>query len=281
MRKTILITGSTDGIGFETAKLLVSAGHHVLLHGRSAAKLHAAGEVLSAASAGGSVQTCLGDFSNMMEVEAVATQVTSNLTKLDVLINNAGVFKTPHRTTTNGLDVRFAVNTIAPYLLTRRLLPFLGDTGRVVNVSSAAQAPVSLNALAGRTKLNDMDAYAQSKLALNMWSNHLAKSIQTSVFSVNPGSMLGSKMVKEGFGVDGADLSIGADILKRAALSEQFADASGQYFDNDSKTFSQPHRDALDPAKTERVVHAIEKILQKTVSMKASDKGTSGPGPSH
>jgi len=83
---------------------------------------------------------------------------------------------------------------------------------------------------------------------------------------VNPGSLLGSKMVKEAFGVAGGDIRIGAEILSRAALSDEFAAASGQYFDNDSGQFSSPHPDALDPRKSEEIVRVIETVLAGIMS---------------
>ena len=128
---------------------------------------------------------------------------------------------------------------------------------------SAAQAPVNLKALAGQARLSDMDSYAQSKLAITIWSRELAKKLPDGpvVVAVNPGSMLASKMVKQGFGVAGNDLGIGADILCRAALSDEFAAASGLYFDNDSGQFSDPHPDALDSQKSEKLMSMIEDIL--------------------
>lgn len=263
MTKTILITGSTDGIGLETAKMLVSEGHKVLLHGRNPAKLEAAAKSLSALS--GSVESYIADLSRMADVASLAQAVAKNHPTLDVLINNAGVLKTLDTVTPEGLDVRFAVNAIAPYLLTQQLRLLMPPSGRIINVSSAAQSPVNLEALAGRVQLTeDFTAYAQSKLALTMWSRSLALSPQgdgPTVIAVNPGSMLGSKMVKEGFGVAGGDLRIGADILMRAALTDEFAAASGQYFDNDKGQFSPPHADALDPQKCQKVVNAIETLL--------------------
>ncbi|MEO0949637.1 MAG: oxidoreductase, partial [Cyanobacteria bacterium J06641_5] len=130
--------------------------------------------------------------------------------------------------------------------------------------SSAAQSPVNLEALAGRVQLADGAAYAQSKLALTMWSRILGLSLQEdgpAIVAVNPGSLLGSKMVKEAFGMAGGDLRIGAEILTRAALSDEFAAASGQYFDNDSGRFASPHPDALDPQKSQAVLRAIEATL--------------------
>merc|ERR1711879_890868 len=141
----------------------------------------------------------------------------------------------------------------APYRLTQQLLPLLGSQGRVVNLSSAAQAPVDIEALAGTIHLEDeFQAYAQSKLALTIWSRDLAYEVGQNgpmIVAVNPGSLLASKMVKEGFGVAGNDIRIGADILIRAALSDEFAQATGPHFDNDSGEFAAPHRDALNREK--------------------------------
>jgi len=146
----------------------------------------------------------------------------------------------------DGLDTRFAVNTIGPYLLTKRLLPLIESSGRVINLSSAAQAP----------------------LALTMWSRSMALSLKDDgpvIIAVNSGSMLGSKMVKQAFGVVGGDLRIGAEILCRAALSDEFAAASGQYFDNDSGQFASPHPDALNPQKCEEIVRVIEAVLAEII----------------
>lgn len=277
MQKTILITGSTDGIGLATAEMLISQGHHLLLHGRNPAKLEVAEKSLSGNFPDGKIESYVADLSHMDEVEALAKAVAERHDKLDVLINNAGVFHTPEVITRDGLDVRFAVNTIAPYLLTQRLIPALGSSGRVVNLSSAAQSPVDPEALTGVVKLfDDFTAYAQSKLSLTMWSRNMALASGyegPAIIAVNPGSMLGSKMVKEGFGVDGGDLRIGADILTRAALSEEFASALGQYFDNDAGRFASPHSDALDSGKSEEIVRAIEMVLAKLTKSQESNSG--------
>ena len=268
MQKTILVTGSTDGIGLETAKMLVSLGHHGLVHGRNPAKLEKVDRTLAALPEGGQVESYVSDLSRMADVEALARAVAEKHTLLDVLINNAGIFKVSDPMTPDGLDVRFAVNTIAPYLLTRRLLPLMGASGRVINLSSAAQSGVDPEALAGRVRLSDMAAYSQSKLAITMWSRTMALALGEdgpAIIAVNPASMLGSKMVKQAFGVDGGDLRIGAEILCRAALADEFAAATGRYFDNDSGRFASPHPDALNPQKSEKIVRAIEAILAELI----------------
>lgn len=264
--KTILITGSTDGIGLETSKKLAAMGHHILLHGRSDEKLNSVKRSLYDLSCVGSIESYVCDLSRMADVEALAKEVAEKHKRIDVLINNAGIYKTSNPETQDALDVRFVVNTFAPYLLTKRLLPLMETTGRVINISSAAQAPVDHIAMAGQVQLSDGLAYAQSKLALTMWSREIGLSIKGSgpiVVAVNPGSLLASKMVKEVFGVAGSDICIGADILVRAALSEEFVTATGQYFDNDTGQFSSPHPDATDTLKSQNVVNLIEKILME------------------
>jgi len=263
MKKTILLTGATDGIGLETAKQLVAKGHTLLIHGRTEEKLAKTQDMLSGISGAGVIETYRADLSLLAEVEALASNAATNHSTVDVLINNAGVFSTPNPVTDSGFDIRFIVNTVAPYLLTRRLLPQLSSGSRVINMSSAAQAPVNLAAFAGNGRLSDNAAYAQSKLAITMWSFHMAQELGNNgpmIVAVNPASMLGSKMVKEAYGVEGKGLDIGADILVRAALSDEFANASGLYFDNDIGKFSNPHPDALDTSKTKKLVSAIEDV---------------------
>ncbi|MCH9670349.1 MAG: SDR family NAD(P)-dependent oxidoreductase [Gammaproteobacteria bacterium] len=264
MSKTILITGSTDGIGFEAARKLAGLGHHVLLHGRSRVKLEQARASVSTSCGHGRVGGYLADLSRMDDVEAFAKAVIENCPTLDVLVNNAGVFSATNPMTEDALDVRFVVNAVAPYLLTQRLTPILGVSGRVINVSSAAQMPVDSRALHGQVGLTDGEAYAQSKLALTMWSHALGLSVQgqgPAIVAVNPGSLLASKMVRQAFGIAGKDIQIGADILAQAALDGVFEEASGQYFDNDVGKFAPPHPDALDAKKCTAIVRELDAIL--------------------
>ncbi len=261
MTKTILITGATDGIGLLTAQNLALEGHTILLHGRSAAKLKAAQEKV-----GGNTETYAADLTRMADVTAMAAAVIKAHDTVDVIINNAGVLKLADPSTPSGHDARFMVNTFAPYVLTRALLPIMPKDGRVVNLSSAAQAPVDLKALYGKTRHDDMSMYAQSKLAITIWSQEMARELPEGpmVVAVNPGSLLASKMVKEGFGVAGHDLQIGADILREAALGASFAGASGKYFDNDSRRFAPPHGAAADGGHVAAVMQAIEDFAAKT-----------------
>jgi len=238
MSKTILITGSTDGIGLDVAKTLAERGHNILEH-----------------AALESSESYIADLSHLISVQSLATEIATKHNHLDILINNAGVFKTGKPITKDGLDIRFVVNTIAPYYLAKRLLPLMDATGRILNLSSAAQAPVRRSAFFGDTHLSDGEAYAQSKLALTMWSRHMAENINNGpvIISVNPGSFLGTKMVKEAYGSDGKDIAIGSNILSRLALNPQYAESNGQYFDNDSGQFGTPHPDALNADNTSKI----------------------------
>ncbi len=256
MKKRILITGVTDGIGLETARILAEQGHELLLHGRSENKLYKVSEELSKVT---KVESHIADLSDLDEVVKLANSIEGDI---DVLINNAGVLKASNTQTKHGIDIRFVVNTIAPYLLTKKLLKQVKE--RVVNLSSAAQAPVLIEGLKGEyNNFDDMSAYAQSKLAITQWSFALAKEYESPLFiAVNPGSLLASKMVKEGFGVEGSSLSIGADILVRAALSDEFENASGKYFDNDSNRFASPQPDALNDIKNQKIIETLNELIK-------------------
>jgi len=264
MPKTILITGATDGIGAITAEKLVRANHNVIIHGRNSNKLQATESKLSTLNMG-LVDSYIADLSDLKQVEKLATMIMEKYSHIDVLLNNAGVYKTNSPIAKTGLDVRFIVNTLAPYLLTRRLSSIMDTSGRVVNLSSAAQAPVELNALRGEKKLEDpFSAYAQSKLAITMWTKELAKTLDENapiLMAINPGSLLASKMVKEGFGMAGNDINIGADILIKACLSDEFSMANGKYFDNDIGQFSDPHPAGIDEKRCKELVEEIERLL--------------------
>lgn len=269
MKKTILITGATDGIGLEIAKLLASAGHDLLIHGRNLEKLNLVKSLLTEIPNAGSIKSYLADLSVFSDIKKLVEDIKNDHKSLDVLINNAGIFKTNNAITGDGLDIRFVVNTIAPYIFAQEFSPLLGSSGRIINLSSAAQAPVNIEALLGKTQLTDMEAYSQSKLAITMWSKVLADKTGVKgpiIIAVNPGSLLASKMVKERFGIEGHDLSIGAKILMRMALYDDITEYSGEYFDNDIGQFSQPHPDGVNLKKSVEVVETIESLIKHNLT---------------
>lgn len=243
MNKTVFITGATDGIGLATAKTFAKEGHNLILHGKTVKKLEDTKITLQEITPTLNIDTFVADFSSIKEVSDMADSILSKIKKIDILINNAGVFVVSDNDviTIDNLDIRFSVNTIAPYILTKKLLPILNADSRVVNLASAAQAALDFDALANKKQLSADDAYAQSKLALIMWSIEMADNESPTIIAVNPKSFLGSKMVQTAYGRKGFDLQIGADVLREASLSSKFENASGKYYDNDNAMFAEPH----------------------------------------
>ncbi|MDF9797067.1 NAD(P)-dependent dehydrogenase (short-subunit alcohol dehydrogenase family) [Catalinimonas alkaloidigena] len=262
--KTIFITGSTDGIGKLTAIQLAKDGQHLLLHGRNSEKLQKTVAEIKALSDNESISGFVSDLSDFGSIKKVTTALIDQISKIDVLINNAGVFKSSVHPIQKGLDLRFAVNFFAPYLLTHELIPILkkSSSPRVINVSSAAQSSVSLAALKGDETLSAQETYAQSKLALTMWSFHLAQTLDfLNVIAVNPGSLLNTKMVQEAYGQFWSSADKGAEILYDLAISDQYSKSSGKYFDNDTGDFSEAHKDAYNQNMIARLIAETDKIL--------------------
>ncbi|WP_432410034.1 SDR family NAD(P)-dependent oxidoreductase [Rasiella sp. SM2506] len=261
MKKTILITGSTDGIGKLTALKLAKEGHTIYVHGRNDTKLQSVISEIKEASNNNNIKGFVADFSDLEAVSRMAEQITTEVPKIDVLINNAGIFKSKVSQNKNGLDIRMVVNYLAPYVLTNAILPILkkSEAPRIINLSSAAQSPVSEAVLTGAKQDSENNTYAQSKLALTMWSFHLAKQVPAiSVIAVNPGSLLNTKMVKEAYGEHWSPAEKGVNILYDLALSEAYKNDSGKYFDNDKGEekgyFSPAHQDAYDEAKISKLI---------------------------
>ncbi|MGY3792948.1 SDR family NAD(P)-dependent oxidoreductase [Aquimarina sp. 433] len=262
--KTIFITGSTDGIGKLTAIELAKQGHSVFVHGRNKQKLE--NTILEIQESTGNKNTngFLADLSNLDSVEKMVLEIEKEVSHIDVLINNAGVFKSKISHNENGIDIRFVVNYLAPFLLTKKLIPLLqkGTSPRIINLSSAAQSSVQLEALSNSIALSEQEAYAESKLALTMWSFHLAKEYSDiNIIAVNPGSLLNTRMVQEAYGTHWAPPEKGVNILCSLAISDEHSNSSGKYFDNDKGIFSQAHPDAYDSNKIKELIAITNSIL--------------------
>lgn len=267
MNKTIVITGSTDGIGKLTALSLAKKGHTIYVHGRSEAKVNAVIVEINKATNNSNIKGFVADFSDLDAVSKMAEYIIKEVPKIDILINNAGIFKSESTLTKDGLDFRIVVNYLAPYVLTNAILENIKQSKapRIINLSSAAQAPISEAVLRGKEQVSENDSYAQSKLALTMWSVYLAKQEpKITVIAVNPGSLLNTKMAKEAFGDYWSPAEKGVAVLCDLAISETYNNDSGQYFDNDKGElkgyFSPAHPDAYDETK-------IKNLLRITVSV--------------
>lgn len=261
MSKKILITGSTDGIGKLAAIKLAKDGHELFLHGRSSEKLSKVIDEVKTASGNEKVGGFVADFSDLDAVRQMAQQTKTEIPQLDVLINNAGVFKSPNSLNKDGLDLRLVVNYFAPYVLTNELISLL-QAARIINLSSAAQSSVSKGFLTGTTHVSTQEAYAQSKLALTMWSFDLAKKLSnTRVIVVNPGSLLNTRMVQEAYGRYWSSADKGANILYDLAVSQQYEGITGKYFDNDNGGFGAAHADAYKEVLLEELMETTATVL--------------------
>lgn len=265
MAKTILITGSTDGIGKLAALKYANEGHTVFLHGRNAEKLEATISEIKEKTNNNNINGFTADFSSLEDVKKMAEKIKTEVPKLEVLINNAGVYKSRIANNKEGLDMRYVVNYLSPYVLTNMLLPTLknNDSPRIINLSSAAQASISPRTLLGETNESDGATYAQSKLALLMWSFYLAnKEPNVTIIPVNPGSLLATKMVKEAFGKSWSSADKGASILFDLAVSENYKNDSGKYYDNDHGSFGMAHSDAYDNSKIKQLIELTNRIVK-------------------
>ncbi|PQJ32863.1 short-chain dehydrogenase [Nonlabens arenilitoris] len=263
--KHILITGSTDGIGKLTALKLAKEGNAVYIHGRSEAKVNDTISAIKTASKNDNVKGFVADFSDLNAVKQMAEQIKNEVPSIDVLINNAGVLKTPSAKTKEGLDIRMAVNYLAPYILTENIISVLekGSAPRIVNLSSAAQSSVKKGILTGDVSISANEAYAQSKLALTMWSFYFAKQhSNVTTIAVNPGSLLNTKMAKEAYGQHWSPAEKGVNILFDLATSDAYKDATGKYFDNDKGSFAMAHPDTTDQEKINILLNLTNEIIR-------------------
>lgn len=232
----MLVTGASDGIGFETALQLGAQGAVVLAHARNEAKALDTVKRLSGAGVR-TAKPVWGDLSAMAQVRALATQIKAAAPALDVLVNNAGVFMTEDQRSADGFELTFAVNHFAPFLLTHELLPMLeaAAAARVVNVSSVAhqRGRVTVDDLPAPRRFDGYGVYAASKL-LNVYFTHelarrlAAKGSRVTTFALHPG-VITTKLLQKGFGMGGASVASGARTSVFCATSNAVG-ASGTYY---------------------------------------------------
>jgi len=237
--RVALVTGATDGIGKETARALAERGAHVLVHGRTLEKARrVADEIRAAVGAGDRVEPCAADFSRLAEVRSLGESLAAR-PKLDLLINNAGVFVHERTLTADGFETTFAVNHLAPFLLTLLLVPRLvaSEPSRVVNVSSIAHSRgrLDFDDLDGAQRFEGYRAYATSKLANVLFSSELARRLAGKGVTSNalhPG-VISTKLLMTGFGSTGASLEKGAATSLMVALDPALATTTGRYFSDE------------------------------------------------
>jgi NAD(P)-dependent dehydrogenase (short-subunit alcohol dehydrogenase family) len=177
--KHVVVTGASNGIGLETALGLARLGASVALVARDGAKGEAALAAVRQAPGGGEASLFLADLGSLAQVRRLAGELAAALPRIDVLLNNAGAMNTTRKESADGIELTFAVNHLAPFLLTTLLLPRLRASApsRVVTVSSEAHriAPLDLDDLQARRAYSAMKVYGRSKLANVLFANELAR----------------------------------------------------------------------------------------------------------
>ncbi len=146
-QRVVFVTGSTGGLGREVARSLAARGDHVIIHGRSAERgVELVSEIETEGL--GSARLYLADFGSFDDVRALAQAIRRDYDRLDVLVNNAGIWlEGPRQVSVEGHELHFQVNYLSSFLLTRELLPLLRDSApsRIVHVSSVAQRPIDFD----------------------------------------------------------------------------------------------------------------------------------------
>jgi NAD(P)-dependent dehydrogenase (short-subunit alcohol dehydrogenase family) len=243
--KTILITGSTDGLGKDVAFEMASKGATILLHGRNSEKGETVLKELCDATGSETHKYYNADFSSLRQVYATTQSISSQTHQLDMLINNAGIGsgekKNEREIGEDGYELRFTVNYLAPFLLTNYLMPLLikSAPSKIINVASGAQEPIDFNDIMLTKNYSGARAYAQSKLALVMFTFRLADKLKDKEITVNclhPASMMDTKLVRESGGKLKTSVKEGTDTVMYVATSEETENVTGAYFDHHAQT---------------------------------------------
>lgn len=240
-QQTILITGATDGLGKQTALALAHQGATVLLHGRNQQRLEKTLLEIQAATGNLHLEIYRADFAALTEVRQLAEAIQARHSGLDLLINNAGIgsgslTKGKRELSQDGYELRFAINYLAPFLLTHLLVPCLrhAQPSRVINVGSVGQSALDFSDLMLERHYDPMEAYRQSKLALAMFTFDLAETLKKEQITVNclhPASLMNTKMVDESFGYTLSTVEDGLKAVMHLATSPALDNVSGKYFD--------------------------------------------------
>jgi NAD(P)-dependent dehydrogenase (short-subunit alcohol dehydrogenase family) len=238
--QTILVTGATDGLGQAVATELAAAGARVVLHGRDDRQGQQALREIQRRTGNSNLFWHCADLTSLTEAAELAARISQACGQLDTLVNNAGVgLTTPgggqRMVSRDGHELRFAVNYLAPYVLTRKLEPLLRRSApaRVVNVTSAGQEPIDFGDVMLERGYDDTRAYQQSKLALIMFTFDLAAELAGTGVTVNclhPASYRPAKPVK-GYPEPRTSLTDGVRATMRLIVSPALENVTGRYYD--------------------------------------------------
>ena len=233
--KTILVTGSTDGVGRHVAERLAANGASLIVHGRDQARGEALVERIE--KSGGNARFFRADLASLDEVRALAETVRRETDGLDVLVNNAGIGTAGGKRdlSADGFELRFAVNYLAGFLLTRLLLPLIEARApsRIVNVSSAGQQPIDFSDVMLTHGYGGVRAYCQSKLAQVLFTIDLAEELKSRNITVNclhPATYMDTTMVRLSGVRPISTVEEGGAAILQLVGSAAFAGESGLYF---------------------------------------------------
>jgi NAD(P)-dependent dehydrogenase (short-subunit alcohol dehydrogenase family) len=247
---TALVTGATDGLGRSVATELARHGARVLVHGRSPERGEATIAAIREQTGNDRVELHLADFASLDEVRGLAEAVEDSVDELHVLVNNAGIGAglpdgRERQESLDGYELRFAVNYLAGFLLTSRLVPLLvrSQPARIVNVASLGQAPIDFDDPQLTRDYNGVRAYSQSKLAQIMHSFDLAEELAdqgVSANSLHPATFMPTKIVLSEH-VDAVDsVGLGTAATLRLAIDAELEGVSGRFFDRRSESSANP-----------------------------------------
>jgi NAD(P)-dependent dehydrogenase (short-subunit alcohol dehydrogenase family) len=261
-QQTILITGATDGLGRGVATELAAAGATVLIHGRDERRGQQTLEAIREQTGNSNLRWLCADLSSIEEVRGLAARVADEHERLHALVNNAGLGTTNpdgnqlRQVSRDGYELRFAVNYLAGYLLTRLLLPVLERSApaRIVNVSSAGQAPIDFGDVMLEHGYSGVQAYCQSKLAQIMFTVDLADELAdrgVSATCLHPATYMPTKMVREAGTSPVSSLRDGIDATLRLIVDPELDGVTGVYFNGQRQ--ATPNSQAQDPQARRRL----------------------------
>ena len=246
--KTVLITGSTDGVGRYVATRLAAAGAKVLVHGRDAARAKMLMDEIKRAG-GAEPAFYPADLSSLAETRRLAEAVLADHGRLDVFISNAGIGSQnegpARQTSKDGHELRFAVNYLAGFLLARLLLPLLRASApsRVVNVASLGQHPIDFDDVMIASGYSGSRAYAQSKLSQIMFTIDLAEELKSSGVTVNslhPATYMNTTMVRAGGITPISTVEQGGEAILHLVTGDDVANKSGLFFNGMDEARANP-----------------------------------------
>ena len=268
--QTVLITGSTDGLGRALAVELARDGARLLLHGRDPERLRDTETEIRDRVGNTELRSYVADFSALDDVGELAAQVARDHDRLDALVNNAGIGTNlpgdgARLESRDGYELRFAVNYLAHFLLTRSLLPLLvrSPPARVVNVSSAGQAPIDFDDVMLERDYSGIQAYCQSKLAQVMFTFDLAGELDADAVTANslhPATYMPTKIVAAAGVQPASSLEEGVTATLRLVADPDLDGITGRYFDRQRE--SRAHPQAYDPDARRQLRELSERLVR-------------------